>query len=133
MKSPPCVGTTCDQCFAVQQQHLITFASEGMPAVLSTPALVAFLENTARQALLPFLDPNENTVGVEIELHHLAPTPPGQTVTCKARVVRVEGPRITFQLEARDEHELVARGLHVRHVIDLDRFARVVQRKTAPR
>ena len=103
-----------------------------MPAVLCTPWLIWFLEHAARAAVLPFLDPGESTVGLEIEVRHLAPTPLGQTVSCTARVIHVEGSRITFQLEARDETELIARGLHTLQVIDADRFATRVQRKTVP-
>jgi predicted thioesterase len=132
MKTPPNIGAAFEQTFVVEQPHLIDFAGDSLPAVLCTPALVGFLENTARRALMPFLDPTEQTVGTEIELRHLAPTPLGETVTCRARVIGVEGSRITLQVEARDEHELIARGLHTRHVILVERFARVVQRKTAP-
>ena len=131
MKGRIRIGTTGEQVFVVEAQHLIDFADAGMPAVLGTPALVGFLEKTARKALVAFLDANENTVGTEIELQHLAPTPRGEMVTCRARVISVEGARITLQLEARDAHELIARGIHTRHVIQAERFSRMVQRKTA--
>jgi fluoroacetyl-CoA thioesterase len=52
-----------------------------MPAVLSTPNLIGILERTARQAIAPFLAPDERSVGVEIELRHLAPAPLGAQVT----------------------------------------------------
>ena len=130
MKTLPKLGTTLEQSFTVEAKDLIDFANDGMPAVLCTPALVGFLETTARQVLLSFLDSNESTVGTDIELQHCAPTPPGERVVCRARVIGVEGPKITLQLEARDEHELIARGMHTRHVIQVERFRRVVQRKT---
>lgn len=104
-----------------------------MPAVLCTPWLIWFLEHAARGAVLPCLEAGESTVGLEIEVRHLAPTPLGHTVTCTARVIHVEGPRITFQVEAHDEAELVARGVHRLQVIRVAGFAKRVAQKTAGR
>jgi predicted thioesterase len=67
----------------VEQKHVIDFATDGMPAVLSTPNLIGLLERTAREALSPLLEANERTVGMEIEVRHLAPTPLGAKVTCR--------------------------------------------------
>jgi predicted thioesterase len=100
-----------------------------MPAVLATPWLVAHLEYAARNAIAPCLAENERSVGTFLEVKHLAPVPEGFTVVCKARVIRADGPVVTFQIEAHDGHELVARGLHKRRVIDVVRFARRVERK----
>lgn len=129
MKSPPKIGTVWQREFRVTEAHLIDFAEEGMPAVLSTPWLVAFLERTAREALSALLDPGENSVGMEIEVRHLAPTPPGHVVTCQARVIHVEGRKVTFQVEARDEREQIARGIHKRAVIRVERLAQAVREK----
>ena len=129
MKSAPKIGTTGELQFLIEQKHVIDFATDGMPAVLSTPNLIGWLERTAREALAPSLEPDERTVGAEIELRHFAPTPLGQRVTCTARVIHAEGGQITLQVEARDQHELIARGLHKRAVIRVESIARRVQRK----
>ena len=133
MKSRPPIGTAGELTFVVGQEHVIDFAQDGMPAVLATPRLFGLLERTAREALTPFLETDERSVGIEIELRHLAPTPLGQKVTCIARVILSDGPQITFHVEARDEQELIARGLHKRGVIRVDSFARRVARKAASR
>lgn len=130
MKSVPKVGLTGERRFPVEPQHAIAFTEGSMPAVLSTPCLVGFLETTARIALAECLDEGENSVGIEIEVRHLAPTPPGQTVVCLARVIHVDGSRIAFQLEARDEQEIIARGYHRRQVVRVASFARRVEAKT---
>jgi fluoroacetyl-CoA thioesterase len=132
MKGSPKVGTTGEQRFVVERNHAIDFADGAMPAVLSTPWLIWFLEHAARQAVLPFLAPGESTVGTYVEVRHSAPTAVGQAVTCRARVIRVERTTITFQLEAHDGHELIARGLHTLQVIRVDRFAQRVERKSRP-
>lgn len=123
MKGIPKVGTAGEQRFVVERSHAIDFADGVMPAVLSTPWLIWFLEHAARDAVLPSLDDGESTVGTHVDVQHLAPTPLGQTVTCIARVVRAEGAAVSFQLEARDEHELIARGFHKLRVIRVERFA----------
>ena len=131
MKARPKIGTIGEYRFKVEQEHVIDFTSGGMPAVLSTPRLIGLFERTARESLQPFLEPNERTVGMEIEVRHLAPTPLGETVTCTARVIHAEKSQVTFQIEARDEHETIARGLHKRAVITVEDFARRVARKAA--
>ena len=130
MKARPPIGTTHQIQFTVGSEHVIDFASEGMPAVLSTPRLIGLLERTARELMGPFLAPDERTVGVEIELKHLAPTPPGARVTCTARVIGVNDRLFSFQIEAHDEHERIARGIHQRAVIRIGSFARRVAGKT---
>ncbi len=132
MKSIPKIGTTQETSILVETKHTIEFAGDGgMPAVLSTPNLIQFLERTARQALLPFQDDNERSVGIEIELRHLAATPVGKTVICLARIVHVAGREVTFHIEARDDHELIARGSHRRHIVRVDRFAKRVSNKSS--
>lgn len=130
MKSPPKIGTTGQLQFTVAQEHVIDFATGGMPAVLSTPRLVALVERTARESLYPFLHENERTVGAEIEIRHLAPTPLGQLVTITTRVIGTTTRTVNFQFEVRDAHEVIARGLHRRGVITVEGFARRVARKT---
>jgi len=131
MKSAPKIGTTGEFSFVVGSEHIITFASDGMPAVLSTPNLIGLIERTARESLPPFLETDERTVGVEIELRHLAPTPQGAKVTITTRVIHTEGREISFQVEARDEQELIARGVHKRAVIRVGSFTKRVQSKAS--
>ena len=129
MKSLPRIGASHELEFVVEQKHVIDFVTDGMPAVLSTPILIGQLERTARELLAPLLDADERTVGAEIELRHFAPTPPGQPVKCTARVIAAEKREVTFQIEARDAVEIIARGLHKRAVIRIESFARRVQSK----
>jgi fluoroacetyl-CoA thioesterase len=131
MKNRPRIGLTGELAFQIEPQHAIDFATGGMPAVLSTPSLVGFLERTAREAMAGCLDDNERSVGTEIELRHLAPTPVGHTVHCTARVIHAEDREVTFQISARDDREVIARGLHKRAVIRIDHFASRVKAKSA--
>lgn len=129
MKDSPKTGTLGERTFAVEEKHAIAFSPDNAVAVLSTPWLVWFLEHAALDAALPSLDAGEITVGIHIAVDHLAPTPLGKQVVCKARVVNCEGPVISYQLEAHDDQELIARGFHKRRVVKVDRFGERVKQK----
>jgi predicted thioesterase len=130
MKSRPRIGEVGELAIPTDMKHAVEFAGDGMPAVVSTPNIVGFLERTARQTIAPHLDADERSVGIEIDIRHLAPTPVGQTIHCTARVIAVEGSKVSFQIEARDAHEVIVRGLHKRAIIRLDSFARRVKAKS---
>lgn len=115
--------------FCVEDQHTISFPEAGMPAVLSTPSLIWFLEHAAIEVLKPALEPGEVSVGTNVEVQHLAPTPPGCTVICRARVVQADGPAVSFHVEAHDGQELIARGYHQRRVVRAGSIAKRVLAK----
>ena len=129
MTRKPKVGEAGELSFLVTSQHIIDFADDQMPAVLCTPWLIWFLEHAAREVMLPLLESGESTVGIRVDVEHLAATPLGQNVTCTARVIHVDGNQISFSLKARDEHEEIARGTHKLSVIHKDRFNRRVTAK----
>ena len=103
MKSQLKVGTIGEQRFVVTEQHLIDFAHDGMPQILCTPWLIWFLEHAARSAVVPLLDAGESTVGVVVDVEHLAATPLGAEVVCRAQVICADGPWIAFELEAHED------------------------------
>ncbi len=129
MKTRPRIGDTGELAIPTDMQHAVEFHGDGMPAVVSTPNIIQFLERTARHTLAPHLDADERSVGLEIDIRHLAPTPVGQTIHCTARVIAVEGSKVQFQIEARDAHEVIVRGLHKRAVIRMESFSRRVKAK----
>ena len=132
MKTTPRTGLTGERRALVDASNRISFADERMPGVLATPWLIAYLEYAARDAIAPCLEDHERSVGTFVEIEHLAPVPEGFTVTCRARVIHVEKSLVTFQIEAEDQTEVVARGIHKRRVIDVDRFAKRLARKGRP-
>jgi predicted thioesterase len=133
MKQQPRMGLTGERSITVGPENRISFADDRMPSVLATPSLIAELEYAARDALAGCLEPHERSVGVSVQVEHLAPAPEGFKVTCRARVIHVNGKVVTFQVEAHDGDEPIARGIHKRAVIDADRFARRVERKRRSR
>ena len=129
MKSRPRIGEVGELAIPTEAKHAVEFAGNGMPAVVSTPHLVGFLERTARETIAACLEADERSVGIELDIRHLAPTPVGQTIHCRAQVIAVEDRKVTFQIEARDQHEVIVRGLHKRAVIHTDSFSRRVKAK----
>ncbi|MEP7361980.1 MAG: thioesterase family protein [Acidobacteriota bacterium] len=99
--------------------------------VLATPNLVWQLELAAREAILPFLDGGEESVGTEVHIRHLAATPIGMSVAFRARVEQVEGRRVRFLVEAEDEREIIANGTHERFVVQIAKFVALLAAKSA--
>ena len=129
MKDKAKTGTVGEEHFVVSERHLIDFTHDGMPQILSTPWLIWFLEHAARNAVLPLLEPGESTVGVVVNVEHTAASPLGAKVVCRARVIYADGPLVSFQLQAFDEQEQIARGTHKLRVIEATRLAKRVQQK----
>jgi predicted thioesterase len=117
------VGTMGEQPLLVTPEWAIDFLGDGEARVLSTPHLILWLEATARNAVKPYLADGYESVGTEVNIRHLAPTPIGMTVRFMARVTAVEGSRVRFDLVAHDEKERVAEGTHERFIIHVPRFA----------
>jgi fluoroacetyl-CoA thioesterase len=129
MHRVPKVGETGELVFRVESSHTIDIADDPDLPVLSTPSLIWFLEHAARRALADILQPDETSVGVAVEVEHVAATPIGHQVTCVARIVHVDRALITFQVTAQDERELIARGLHKRRVVSCQRLREAVRGK----
>ncbi len=105
-----------------------TYAS-GLVPTLSTPHLVALMENAARETVQSHLAKGQSGVGTWIEMHHLAPTPVGMEVRVRAELVEVQGRRLRFHIEAWDAVEKIGAGNHERFIIDWERFMRRVEEK----
>jgi len=102
----------------------------GTVPVLATPALVALMEQAAVRALEGRLPPGQTSVGVRIDVRHLAATPPGGRVRARATLVAAEGRRLTFHIEAWDDSEKIGEAVHERVVIDTERFMERVRAKS---
>jgi len=101
-----------------------------MPEVFATGFMVGFLEWACIVTLNPYLDwPAEQSLGTQINVSHLAATPPGLLVTAKVTITGVDGRRISFAVEADDGIDIIAKGTHERFVIDRDRFNQKIQSK----
>jgi predicted thioesterase len=112
--------TTLDatRSFVIDRSRTIDFMGEDA-RVYATPMLVRDIEITCREALLPHLDPGEDSVGTRVEIDHLAPSLLGATVTISARAAEIKGRAVVFEVTATDGAETVCRGRHSRFVVDV--------------
>ena len=107
---------------------------QAMPEVFATGFLVGLLEWACIQLVNPHLDwPDEQTLGTYVDVSHTAATPLGLTVTVTARLLEVQGRRLSFAVEAHDGVDVISRGNHQRAVIERTRFDAKVQEKARTR
>jgi fluoroacetyl-CoA thioesterase len=95
---------------------------ETLPAVLSTPRMIGYMERAAHQCILPFLEETQTSVGTVVNIRHLGATPVGMQVRFRAELIEVDRRRLRFKVEAFDEMEKVGEGEHERFIIDIGKF-----------
>ncbi len=99
----------------------IAFGSGDVP-VLATPRVVALAEQATCAAVADALAEGQTTVGSEVQLTHLAPTPVGTEVSADAVLDSVEGRRLVFKVTVNDPRGLIAAGYVSRVLVDRARF-----------
>ncbi len=102
-----------------------------MPKVFATGFMIMLMEWVCTDLIVPHLDPGEGSLGVHVDVSHLAATPPGMTVTAEAECVEVIGPRVAFNVKAHDGIDLIGEGRHERFVIMWDKFNARIAAKAA--
>jgi fluoroacetyl-CoA thioesterase len=101
----------------IDRERTIGFMGEE-GRVYATPRMVRDVEHTCRDLILEHADTNEDSVGIEVSIRHLAPTLPDMTVEITATVRAVEGRKVSFDFEVKDNLEPVGAGTHSRFVVD---------------
>lgn len=128
MKSTLLTGTTHVEQIVIDKERTITFMGDDL-RVYATPRMCLDIEHSCRNLLLAHHDAGEDTVGARIEIDHLGPTLLGQSVTVTAKVVELALPRVVFEVEVRDEMDLVGKSKHVRFVVDKSKQGERLRKK----
>jgi len=115
-------GLTASITFTVEEGDTALAIGSGDVPVLATPRLVTLVEKASVAAIGDKLGPDKTSVGYEVQLAHLSPTPVGSEVTAEATLEGVEGRRLTFRVAVTDARGLVAAGRITRVVVVRDRF-----------
>lgn len=115
-------GMSADLHFVVGEDDTATALGSGDLPVLATPRLVAWLEAAAVAAVASAVDADATTVGSHFAIDHLAPSRVGSTVVAEASVAEVAGRRITFEVAASESGAPIARGRHVRYLVNREQF-----------
>jgi fluoroacetyl-CoA thioesterase len=100
-----------------------------MPEVLATMAMVGFVESACLKCVSGHLDPGEHSLGVAVDVSHVAPTPVGMEIRAEVELVAVAGRRLSFAVKVFDDGGLIGEGRHQRAVIAVARFHERVQAK----
>ena len=100
-----------------------------MPEVFATAFMDGFMEWSCMEALRPYLDDGERTLGTMINVTHQAATPAGMTVTARVKCIEVEGKRTLWEIEVRDDVETIGKGTHERFTVNNDKFVARVAAK----
>ena len=124
------VGASAEKTITVEPQMTVAHFHDEMPEVFGTPIMIYHMEVTASEGIKEFLPEGWVTVGVVVNVKHLAATPVGMKVTFKATVTEVTDSLITFAVEAADEKEKIGEGIHVRAPVEMSRFMNRVRRKS---
>ena len=94
----------------------------GMVDVFATPAMIALMEKTCSECVRTYLEENETTVGFEVSIRHVKPTPIGMKVWCEAKLIQTESKKLVFELRAWDENGEIGQGNHTRYIVDHQEF-----------
>ena len=102
-----------------------------MPKVFATGFMIILMECACTELLAEHLDGGEGSVGVHVDVSHIAATPVGMTVTVDAECVQIVDRRVGFRVRAHDGLDLIGEGRHDRFVVDWDKCNARVAAKAA--
>jgi predicted thioesterase len=123
------VGLNAARMLVVHFEDTAKAIDSGNSEVVSTPTVIALMEQSAVDAVKEYLPEGFNSVGTMVNINHIAATPVGMTVTAYAELVGVDGRKLIFKIMARNERELVSEGFHERFIVDSKRFIDKAYRK----
>ncbi len=123
------IGLTGRSETVVSEANTAAAIGSGLVPVFATPHMIALMENAAANSLLPFLAPDEGSVGTHLDVSHSAATPIGMKVWAVTEVTAVDGKKITFDVAAYDERGQIGSGTHERFIIKPEKFLAKAQAK----
>jgi predicted thioesterase len=124
-------GRVKEATFRVEEENTAIHVGSGSSRVLATPWLIAFMERAARDLLAEDLPQGFSSVGVHVDVRHLAPSAVGSTVHVRAEIESISGAAVNFLVQAWDSREQIGDGRHERVIIDEERFLRRVTAKSS--
>ena len=116
------IGTTLEKEFIVTQEQLASQVGSGIVDVYATPMMIAAMEQSACECLLPFLEEGETSVGVMIHTTHDAATPQGMKVMVSVEICDVDRKKVSFRIVAQDEKDTIGIASHDRVIVKKESF-----------
>lgn len=115
-------GIKGEQSVKVVYENTAAAVGSGVLEVFATPCMLALMEKTACDSVLPYLEEGWGSVGTEVNIKHVAATPIGMTVRCESELIEVDGRRLVFTVKAYDEVGLIGEGTHERFTVNNEKF-----------
>ncbi len=104
---------------------------DDMPEVFASAMMIGMFEWACVEQLAPYYEEGEGSLGIGFNLNHVAPTPPGMTVTVETEVTDIDGRFITFEVRGHDGQDMIGEGTHKRAVTRWEKFNAKVAAKAA--
>jgi len=95
---------------------------QAMPPVFATGYMVGLMEWACIEHLAPYYEAGEGSLGTHVDVSHVAPTPPGLTVTVDTEVTAIDGKFVWFKVRAHDGVDMIGEGRHQRAVVLWEKF-----------
>src|SRR5206468_1509342 len=130
MKDSLRVGLTHDATYIVDESRVTGILGPDMK-VYGTPYMIRDIERTCRELMLAHADAGEDSVGLKVEVEHLALALPGQQVKVSVRLIEKDKRRLRFEATVRDEFEELGRGFHDRFVVEVAKSRARQEKKRA--
>lgn len=121
-RNPASMITKLSKTFIVKEKQTAIEMKSGDLAVLATPALVAMLEETAKDSILELLTEGETTVGIEVNLKHVRPSSISEEIQCEAELIEQTKNILRFTLKAFAGESIIAEGTHQRAIVNSEKF-----------
>lgn len=116
------IGIKGYQELLVTEANVATNVGSGKVKVFATPMMIALMEKAAVLSIEPFLEEGQSSVGVHVDVAHLASTPIGMKVWAESEVIAIDRRKITFSVKAFNENELIGEGTHDRFIVSVEKF-----------
>lgn len=122
------IGMSMEKEYIVGKEDTTCHLGANAP-LFATPQMINWMEYTSLEAVKPFLPEGYDTVGARVDIVHLAPTPMGMKVRIVSELTEINGKLLTFKVKAYDEKDKIGEGTHVRGIIQVEKFMKMLADK----
>jgi len=107
----------------VDMSNVASAVGSGALDVFSTPSMIACMERAALSSVMPYMEEGFSTVGISLDVKHLAATPLGETVRTESELVEIaKGRFLTFDIKSYCGEQLIGTCRHQRCIVDINKF-----------
>ena len=113
----------------VTEKNVASALGSGSLDVYATPAMARLMEYTAARSLEGLLEDGQTTVGISLNLKHTSATPVGCIVVCESELISIEGKKLCFQIDVKDDFGSIGSSVHERFIVDRQTFMQKAENK----